>query len=275
VNGSNKKERNGSLVPSLPPSSFPRVFFFLSPGKSKVRGGGGGSETSDQHANVLDNRPAFTAPAGGFPLPYLQRSSVNRENHLLKLYGHPPTSITTKDASRPPALVLITDLYSAVWSLSLSFSLPLSLSLILSPTTPPCLALLLSLSLPPSLSLPLSPTLSLSLSLSLPLSPSSSLVVRIHPTAEWLLCSCACAHRGSLSIWTTPPLCYFDPICSNSLRRQNTLTSMLQVARLLHCYACSGISRNIHVSLFRTMQTGKAGKYMTTRRRLNVFFIIA
>lgn len=83
-----------------------------------------------------------------------------------------------------------------MWSLSLSFSLPLSLSH----------------------HSPISCSLSFSVSLSL--SPSSSLVVRIHPTAEWLLCLCVYAHRGSLSIWTPPSLCYFLT-CSYSLCRQH------------------------------------------------------
>ena len=142
------------------------------------------------------------------------------------LYGQPPNSTTTKAASRPPALVLLT--YRFIFCRVEPFhSLFRCLSLSLSPTTPPFLSL--------SLSLSLSRSLSLSLSQSLSLSPSPSLVVRIHPTAEWLLCLCACAHRGSLSIWTLPSPCYYSLNCPNSLHQHVCLhTRQPQVAYLLH-----------------------------------------
>lgn len=93
-----------------------------------------------------------------------------------------PTSITTKITSRPPALALLTyrfifyrvEPFTLFFASSLSHHSPISCSL--------------------------------SLFFSLPLSP--SLVVRIHPTAEWLLCLCVYAHRRSLSIWTPPSLLF-------------------------------------------------------------------
>lgn len=85
VNGGNK-ERNASLVTRCHLPFFPFFSclfcssFFLP--KMKMRG----SETSNQPTTVLDKRrsqlPRVT-------LPYLHRSSVNREDHLLMLYGHP------------------------------------------------------------------------------------------------------------------------------------------------------------------------------------------
>lgn len=82
VNGGNK-ERKASLVPRCHLPFFSCLFcssLFLS--EMKMRG----SETSNQPTTVLDNRrsqlPRVT-------LPYLHRSSVNREDHLLMLYGHP------------------------------------------------------------------------------------------------------------------------------------------------------------------------------------------
>lgn len=171
VNEGNKK-RNGSLVPRCHlPFSLVSLFFQ----EMKMRG----SETSDQPTTVLDNRRSQIPRV---PLPYLHRSSVNREDHLLILYDRPPTSINSKAASRPPSFSPVNiQIYilpcEAPHSLSRLPSLPLSL--------PPLPHFLLSLCLFQS------PSLSLS----------SSLVVKIHPTAEWLLCLWVCAHSGSLSIW--------------------------------------------------------------------------
>lgn len=101
------------------------------------------------------------------PLPFLHRSTVKKEDHLLRLYNHPPSSISTKATSRPPSFSPVNiqiyilpcgAFHSVSRLLSLSHHSPISCSLSLSPL--------------------------LLVSLSLPLSPSSSLVVRIHPTAE-------------------------------------------------------------------------------------------
>lgn len=122
-----------------------------------------------------------------------------------------PTSITTKTASRPPVLALLT--YRFIFCRVEPFTLYFASSLFHhSPIS--C---------------------SLSLLFSLPLSPFSSLVVRIHPTAEWLLCLCVYAHRGSLSVWTPPSLCYYSLICSYSFCRQHVCwhTRMPQVACFL------------------------------------------
>lgn len=83
VNEGNK-ERNGSLVPRchLPFSLVSLLLFSFLPGM-KMRG----SETSDQPTTVLDNRRSQIPRV---PLPYLHRSSVNREDHLFMLNGHPP-----------------------------------------------------------------------------------------------------------------------------------------------------------------------------------------
>lgn len=85
VNGGNK-ERNGSLVPRchLPFSLVSLLLFSFLP-EMKMRG----SETSDQPTTVLDNRRSQLPRV---PLPYLQRSLVNREDHLLMLYGYPPSA---------------------------------------------------------------------------------------------------------------------------------------------------------------------------------------
>lgn len=169
-----------------------------------------GSETSDQPTTVLDNRRSRLPRV---PLLYLHRSSVNREDHLLMLYGHPPTSAATKAASETSSFgpVNIQIYILPCGAFHSLFSLPLSLS----PTTPPFLAL--------------------ALSFSLPLFPSSSLVVRIHPTAEWLLCLCVCARGGRLSIWTPPsPLLCSELLLTGSVI--NMFTRNLQGCHRLHVY---------------------------------------
>lgn len=83
VNEGNK-ERNGSLVPRCH-LAFSLVsllrFSFLPEMKTR------GSETSHQPTSVLDNRRSQIPRV---PLPYLHRSSANRDDHLLTLYDHPP-----------------------------------------------------------------------------------------------------------------------------------------------------------------------------------------
>lgn len=83
VNEGNK-ERNGSLVPRchLAFSLVSLLRFSFLP-EMKMRG----SETSHQPTSVLDNRRSQIPRV---PLPYLHRSSVNRDDHLLTLYDHPP-----------------------------------------------------------------------------------------------------------------------------------------------------------------------------------------
>lgn len=142
VNGGNK-ERNGSLLPGCHlPFSLVSLLRFSSLRERKMRG----SETSDQLTTVLDNRRSQLPRV---PLPYLHRSSVNREDHLLMFYGHPPTSTATKAVSRPPALVLLTYrfIFCRVEPFTLFFASSLSL--------PPLPHFLLSHSLFQSPSLPL------------------------------------------------------------------------------------------------------------------------
>ena len=149
-----------------------------------------GSETSDQPTTVLDNRRSKIPRV---PLPCLHRSSVNREDHLLMLYDHPPPASPIKPPQDPRVLVLLT--YRFIFCYVEPFTLSRLLSLFHhSPIS--C---------------------SLSVSFSLPLSPSSSLVVRIHPTAEWLLCLCIYTQRGSLSIWSPLSLTLFSNLTQQPL----------------------------------------------------------